>query len=106
METVLLSFLVRSLPPCASRDIPVYLPYGSPKVWCMGQSCLLNCCLSFSIQLKAALLSSHTRENGWWPNIIVSLPVDSSLIIKIISTLDQFLIEHRVTTIQTLETCI
>ena len=34
METVLLSFLVRSLPPCSSRDIPVYLPYGSPKVQC------------------------------------------------------------------------
>lgn len=32
METVLLSFLVRSLPPCCSRDIPIYLPYGSPKV--------------------------------------------------------------------------
>ncbi|KAJ7381982.1 hypothetical protein OS493_037861 [Desmophyllum pertusum] len=32
METVLLSFLVRSLPPCSSRDIPVYLPYGSPKL--------------------------------------------------------------------------
>ena len=29
---MLLSFLVRSLPPCSSRDIPVYLPYGSPKV--------------------------------------------------------------------------
>lgn len=32
LETVLLSFLVRALPPCSSRDIPVYLPYGSPKV--------------------------------------------------------------------------
>ncbi|KAK2569127.1 Protein fuzzy-like protein [Acropora cervicornis] len=31
LETVLLSFLVRALPPCSSRDIPVYLPYGSPK---------------------------------------------------------------------------
>ncbi|XP_078347527.1 protein fuzzy homolog [Oculina patagonica] len=32
LETVLLSFLVRSLPACSCRDIPVYLPYGSPKV--------------------------------------------------------------------------
>ena len=41
IETVLLSFLVRSLPPCSSRDIPVYLPYGSPKVCSSIQSCLL-----------------------------------------------------------------
>lgn len=47
METVLLSFLVRSLPPCTSCDIPVYLPYGSPKVQCMCLSCSLNCCVSF-----------------------------------------------------------
>ncbi|EDO47721.1 predicted protein [Nematostella vectensis] len=32
METVLLSLLVHSLPPCSSRDVLVYLPYGSPKV--------------------------------------------------------------------------
>ena len=32
METVLLSLLVHSLPPWSSRDIPIYLPYGSPKV--------------------------------------------------------------------------
>ncbi|XP_022780586.1 protein fuzzy homolog isoform X3 [Stylophora pistillata] len=32
LETVLLSLLVHSLPPWSSRDIPVYLPYGSPKI--------------------------------------------------------------------------
>lgn len=32
METVLLSLLVHSLPPWSSRDMPIYLPYGSPKV--------------------------------------------------------------------------
>ncbi|XP_066026825.1 protein fuzzy homolog isoform X3 [Pocillopora verrucosa] len=32
METVLLSLLVYSLPPWSSRDIPIYLPYGSPKI--------------------------------------------------------------------------
>ncbi|CAH1785473.1 unnamed protein product [Owenia fusiformis] len=31
-ELVLLSMLVNTLPRCSSRDIPVFLPHGSPKV--------------------------------------------------------------------------
>ncbi|XP_031557182.1 protein fuzzy homolog isoform X2 [Actinia tenebrosa] len=32
IETVLLSMLIHTQLPCSSRDLPVYLPYGSPKV--------------------------------------------------------------------------
>ena len=32
LELVLLSQLINSLPPCSSRDIPVFLPKTSPKV--------------------------------------------------------------------------
>ena len=31
-ELVLLAMLVNSLPKCSSRDLPVFLPHGSPKV--------------------------------------------------------------------------
>lgn len=31
-EAMLLTWLVCSLPPHASRDLPVYLPHGSPTV--------------------------------------------------------------------------
>ncbi|XP_013390800.1 protein fuzzy homolog [Lingula anatina] len=32
VELVLLSLLVNSLPKCSARDIPIFLPHGSPKV--------------------------------------------------------------------------
>ncbi|XP_076450889.1 protein fuzzy homolog [Babylonia areolata] len=31
-ELVLLSLLLSCLPPCSSRDVPIYLPHGSPSV--------------------------------------------------------------------------
>ena len=35
-EKILLSALIGSLSPCTSRDIPVFLPDGSPKVCEVG----------------------------------------------------------------------
>ena len=63
MEKVLLSFLVHSLPPCSSRDIPVYLPYGSPKVWnyiVSNHSLVVQTGLSF----KCFVAAGYTKTVG------------------------------------------
>ena len=84
IETVLLSLLVHSLPPCSSRDVPVYLPYGSPRVcltiwsftqllWPSTLKVATVCCVLYCSSVGKTLNCCNSTGKRYFPHLLLLL---------------------------------